>query len=163
MRPEWTHGMAWKNFRIWRGRLPHWRADEVTYYATFRHSRPLDASERFLVFNELLRHHAREFQILVLCVLAERTEMVFTVEVGPSGGPYELADVIEKSKAKAGRKIVKRTRERFPPFYHESFDRIVRDDVELEARFAEIIESPVQAELCEDPEDYECLWVQGHS
>ena len=32
----------WANFNVWRGRLPHWRADDVTYYATFRHRRDLD-------------------------------------------------------------------------------------------------------------------------
>ena len=34
-----VHMGSWKGFHIWKGRLPHWRADDVTYYVTFRHKR----------------------------------------------------------------------------------------------------------------------------
>jgi hypothetical protein len=75
--------------------------------------------------------------------------------------PFEFAELIEKAKHRAGKAIVKKSGERFPPFYAESYDRIVRDDVELEERWQAILESPVQAELSEEPEEYCALWVSN--
>ncbi len=150
--------MAWKNFSIWRGRLPHWRADDVTYYATFRHRRELDETECDDLFKSLVRLQGRKFQFVILSVLPEKSEMLFTVGEKRPGENYELSDLLEKAKAKAGKAIVTRTGERFPPFFNECFDRIVRDEAELEERFLEILQGPVSAGLGE-PEDYPTLWV----
>ena len=86
---------------------------------------------------------------------------MFTVNAGRDGRPYELSEVVEKAKLRAGRKILKATGERFPPFYSESFDRIVRDDSEFEEKWLAILESPVGASLVEDPDEYPGLWVAG--
>ena len=58
-----------------------------------------------------------------------------------------------------GRDIIKKSGERFPPFYGESYDRIIRDDAELEERWQAILDSPVQHELCEDSDNWASLWV----
>lgn len=149
----------WRNFQIWRGKLPHWRADDVTYYVTFRHSRALDEAERRVLMRYLLRPEGRKWDLLILCILPETTELLFRVREAPAGRPYELSDIVEKAKQKAGKLIVKNTGERYPPFYHESFDRIVRDDAELEEKWNGILGSPVDAELCEDPEEWDALYV----
>lgn len=152
----------WQNFQIWRGRLPHWRADDVTYYVTFRHKRPLTDDERNTLLRRLLNTDGRKLEFSILCVLPEQTEMLFTVADAPKGGKYELSDVVEKAKAKAGKDLIKKSGERWPPFYHESYDRIVRDDAEYEDTFLRILSSPTSAELAEDPADYPHLYVPGH-
>lgn len=151
--------MRWANFSIWRARLPHWRADGVTYYVTFRHRRPLDERERDFLLANLTKSHGRRWDHLVVCVLPEATEMIFTVREDPSGEPYEPSDILEKAKTRAGKDIIKRSGERFPPFYTESYDRILRDDAELEETFERILQSPVQSELAESPDEYSWLWV----
>lgn len=151
--------MAWKNFSIWRGRLPHWRADDVTYYVTFKHRRDLDESERRMLLRALMKPEGRKWNLLILCVLPGNTELLFTIHEAPTGEPYELSDIVEKAKTKVGRQIIKKSEERYPPFYNESYDRIIRDDSELEERWTAILESPVKYELVEDPEDYDSLWV----
>lgn len=152
--------MRFKNFQIWRGRLPHWRADDVTYYVTFRHRRALDSNELQTLLHALLQAEGRKLQLLILCCLPEQTEMMFRVSEGPDGRPFELSKVVETAKRKAGKKIVAKSGERFPPFWEESYDRIVRDEAELEERWLSILESPVQAEIVQDPEDYPGLWVR---
>ncbi|MFY9233577.1 MAG: hypothetical protein WAO58_03865 [Fimbriimonadaceae bacterium] len=151
--------MSFKNFSIWRGRLPHWRADDVQYYVTFRHRRELDEAERRALVSALLKPEGRQWNLLILCVLPTATELIFTVRDKPTGRPYELAGIVEKAKARSGKAITKKTGEKFPPFYHESFDRIIRDDAELEERWQTIFDSSVNAELVEDPEDWDGLWV----
>lgn len=151
--------MRFQNFQIWRGRLPHWRADDVTYYVTFRHRRILEEDERVILFRSLMKPEGRQWDLTVLCVLPETTELIFRVNDGPAGRPYELSEIVEKAKAKAGKGIIKKSGERYSPFYTESYDRIIRDDGELEETWQRIVESAVTAELVEDPEDYRTLWV----
>lgn len=140
--------MGWKNFHIWRGRLPHWRAEDVSYFVTFRHRRELDEKERLILFRQLMKPDGRKWDLVTLCVLPEETMLMFRVRDIPSKGiPYELADIVEPAKRKAGNQIIKKTGERFPPFYQESFDRIVRDDSEFEERWQAIVDAPVQMEL----------------
>ncbi len=131
----------------------------MVYYATFRHRRPLTEPERSLLLNTLLRSDGKYLDVLIACVLPEATEIVFTARVAPSGETYELSDILEKAKTKAGRKIIKSTSERFPPFYNESYDRIIRDEIELEERWSAIFDSPIAHELVEDVEEYSYLWV----
>ncbi|MBS1724687.1 MAG: hypothetical protein JSS66_17230 [Armatimonadetes bacterium] len=148
----------WSNFSIWRGRLPHWRADGVHYYVTFRHRRELDEAERGLLFAALLKQQGRKWDIELLCVLPDKTELLATVQGAPTGDAYELSDLVERAKKRAGKEIIKKSGERFPPFYLESYDRIVRDADEM-ASFSEgIVQGPVSAGLCEESNDYPCLW-----
>lgn len=149
----------WDNFSIWRGRLPHWRADNVNYYVTFRHKRTLNEFEMSLVLKRLLNVEGRKLEFSVLCVLPESTEMVFTVCDGLSGEKYELSDVIEKAKVKAGKEIIKKSGEKWPPFYHESYDRIIRDDAEFEETFLKIVESPSRSGHCEPDAEWDHLFV----
>lgn len=144
---------------MWRGRLPHWRADDVRYYVTFRHRRELDSYEVQLLTRALLRPEGRQWDLMVLCVLPGQTELIFTIREKPTGVPYELSEVVEKAKVKAGKQITKKTGEVFPPFYGESYDRIIRDEVELEERWQSLVDSPVSHELVEDAEDWPGLWV----
>ncbi|MCX7800740.1 MAG: hypothetical protein N2109_10405 [Fimbriimonadales bacterium] len=131
----------WKNFSIWRGRLPHWRADDVLYYATFRHRRPLEAWERQTLLRALLRPEGDRWTMTALRVGTEETELMFWMRPSASGKVPELADVLEKAKMRAGKHIVRKTGERSVPFYSESFDRIVRDEEEREERLAAMIEA----------------------
>ena len=93
--------------------------------------------------------------LLILCVLPENTEMIFTVKEAPTGQPYELSEIVEKAKQKAGKAIIKKSGERFPPFYAESYDRIIRDESELEERWEAVFNSAPD----EGAEEYLCLWV----
>lgn len=146
------------NFKIWRGRLPHWRADDVRYYVTFRHRRELDDAERQLLFQTLIRSDGSRFDLLALLVLADRSEMLFTTKKTASGEPYELSKTIELAKSKAGKAICKVTGERFPPFYSESYDHIVRDEEELGEFAQKILDGPSESGWTESPDGFPTLW-----
>lgn len=137
--------MPFRNFHIWRGRLPHWRADGVTYYVTFRHRRDLSEDERRLLLKALLRPDGAKWDLRMAAVLPSETHLIFAVRESAAGAPYELADIIEPAKAKTARQIMKKSGERYPPFWHESYDRIVRDEDELRERWVEIVDAAANA------------------
>jgi hypothetical protein len=145
----------WNSFRIWRGRLPHWRAEGVNYYLTFRHRRDLEASERQILLRNLIRAHGKKLDIAIACVLPEKSELIFQVPQHTT----ELSDIVEKAKGKAGKEINKLTGEKYPPFYTESYDHIIRDESSYQEFFDNILSSPVDASLCEEPEEYEAMYV----
>lgn len=136
-----------RNFRIWRGRLPHWRADGETYFATFRHRRPLEPAERGLLMKRLLASNTKRWEIQAAAVADSSTQLIFRMLLGSAGAELELSDVLEKAKRRAGNDIIKKSGERFSPFYTESFDRIIRDENEYEERLAELLD------LTEDDDD----------
>ena len=150
---------GWPNFHIWRGKLPHWRADSVTYYVTFKHRRDLLPDECQKLFRNLLKPDGKKWEIQILCVMPNQTELLFKMEDGKEGRPFELSEVVESAKKRAGKEILKKTEEKYSPFYQESYDRIIRDDAELESFFETILSSPVDAELADEPEEYPYLWV----
>lgn len=152
-----------KNFSIWRGRLPHWRADGELYYVTFRHRRELDDHERSALLAALLREQGRSLEHRIVCVLPATTELIFTVRSSPDGSAIELSGPIERAKRRAGAKIIKRSGERLPPFFSESFDRIIRDESELHERVACIVEAPSALSLAASFEAYEHIWIDGGS
>lgn len=147
-----------KNFKIWRGRLPHWRADDVRYFVTFRHRRELDEGERRVLFLSLLKPDGSRFDLIALLVLSDRTEMLFTVRKTASGEAYELSKTIEQAKSKAGKAICKSSGERFPPFYTESYDHIVRDEDELDEFAQKILDGPFELGWTEDLTNFPTLW-----
>jgi hypothetical protein len=150
----------WENFTIWRGRLPHWRAENVTYYATFKHRRALSGPEAETLLSELRKPDDKKLEIDIICVLPEQTELIFRVKFGPNDEPYELSDVLEKAKNRANKQITKRSGEERPVFYRESYDRILRDEAEYEEFWTNILESPIKSELCEEPDEYSGLYVR---
>lgn len=150
--------MRFQNFHIWRGRLPHWRADDVSYYVTFRHRRELNENEIRLLTTGLIRPEGRKWSLQILCVQPDVTEMVLEMIEGPKGVP-ELSDIVEKTKAKVSRKILKASGERFDVFYRESFDRIIRDSTEFEETFARILEAAASHTPDDDPESWAGLYV----
>lgn len=143
----------WKGFEVWQGRWPHWRAEGVTYHVAFKHKRELTAPECHELFVALLRAERKGADYLCLCVLPDRTDALLRIV-----GDHELSDVVEKAKVKAGRAIIKRSGERYPPFGGESYDRIMRDDEELEATFIAVVSAPEELGLSDD-EEWPSLFV----
>ncbi len=127
---------------------------------TFRSRRELDERDRADLFRHILKLDGRKWTILALTVLPDRTEMLVSVEDDANGTPYELSDLVEKAKTGASKAILKRTEERFPPFYGESYDHIVRDEEERETFYDALIDGGVHAGLAEIPEDYATLYVR---
>ena len=127
----------WRNFSIWRGKLPHWRADGVRYFVTFRHRRPLTEEEQQKLFRAFLKLDGKRLEVLVACVREESTHLIVQVVEKADGSFEELSKVIEAVKTKLGKDVCKKTGERWPPLWSESYDHIVRDDQDLETLLLE--------------------------
>ncbi|MBV6459644.1 MAG: hypothetical protein HONBIEJF_02795 [Fimbriimonadaceae bacterium] len=95
----------------------------------------------------LLASNTKRWEIQAAAVADSSTQLIFRMLLGSAGAELELSDVLEKAKRRAGNDIIKKSGERFSPFYTESFDRIIRDENEYEERLAELLD------LTEDDDD----------
>jgi len=131
----------------------------VVYYVTFRHRRELQDDERQILMRMLLKPEGRKWDLQALTVGTEDSEIIFRVRTSPSGKPNEIADIVEPAKRKAGRRILAKTGEPYPPFYVESYDRIIRDNAELHERLENMIRKACENEGRDDPRDCLFLWL----
>jgi len=116
-----------------------------------------------MLLKSILNSESRALLFQIACVLPERTEMIFRLNDSSHDRQSEFAKTIEGAKRKAGKQIIKATGERYPPFWEESYDRIIRDEAEYEERMMTILESPISSELSETAEDYPQLFIKSHS
>lgn len=116
----------WKDFHVFHQKWPHWRAEDVLYWVWFRHTRTLKDSERAILFKNMISRVGKSCEIFALCVAPGETHLLLC-----QNGTKDFAQLIVTAKRKAGKAITDATSERFPPYYEESFDRIVRDVDEL--------------------------------
>jgi hypothetical protein len=146
--------MSFKRLKIWRGRLPHWRAEGVRYYVTFRHRRPLTPHDRRILFAQLKRL-SKEWQINLLYVGENSSSMILEPPPNsPAEANQEFSDRLETLKLKAGRQIIKTTKEMWTPFYGESYDHIIRDEEDLLSILEDIEESAFGGHPEEDESEF---------
>lgn len=152
--------MPFRNFRMWRGRLPHWRADDVTYLVNFRHRRPLSEDECQVVLASILRGEGTRISLICACSLPAETNVILAC-LATKPGTKDFGDFIEKAKVKAGKRIILRTGERFSPLGTESYDRIIRDASEFEEHWLTILSAPVEAGLVEESDEWSGFWANA--
>lgn len=131
----------------------------MNYFVTFRHRRTLEQSECQLLMRALMNAHGRKWSIKLICILADRSDLIVHMIEDEDLKSKELSEVLEKAKSKAGKQIIKKSQERFPPFYSESYDRIIRDDAEFEDFFQQIIQSTQDSDWMDETGDYPFIWA----
>lgn len=144
----------WQNFSIWRTKWPHWRADGVTYYATLRSKRELTHVERNVLFREFLKREGKHWTLFILFVGPEETQMIFQVTSITKGRPTEFTKLMEKIKSQFGKTLNDEREKRYGVFFNEIYDRIVRDDNEMEELWEAIFNHATEEGFEED-----FLWV----
>lgn len=117
----------WKEFHVFHEKWPHWRAEDVLYWVWFRHTRKLKDDERTTMFRQLISRLGKTCEVFALSVGQEETHLLLCQK-----GRNDFSKALVAAKRKAGKEIVDATGERFPPFFEESLDRIVRDEGELD-------------------------------
>ena len=76
--------------------------------------------------------------------------------------PFSLAEIMKGIKGPSAYHINRLLGRRGQLWQDESFDRIMRSQ-EFESKFDYICANPVDAGLCDRPEDYEWLWTYAQA
>ncbi|HSP96241.1 MAG TPA: transposase [Candidatus Dormibacteraeota bacterium] len=142
-------------FRQYRRRLPHWRSEGAIYFVTWRVERgiaDLDGAERGQVLRSLLHFNGVRYNLYAAVVMNDHVHAL----VEPTER-VDLEEIIRAWKSFSARQFSHRVGRVWQPEY---YDRIIRDERELEGATQYIASNPFRR--WPDIESYPWLWIAGN-
>jgi valyl-tRNA synthetase len=142
-------------FETHRRHLPHWELGGSTYFVTFRLAHgELTEAERQVTLDACQHWHGERADIHLAVVMPDHVHLLLTPRRDVEGAWYRLVDLMQSIKSFSAHAINKIRGREGKVWQQESFDRIIRDEPELEDKWNYIRKNPVTAGLVERPEDY---------
>lgn len=142
--------------RVSHRRLPHWRLKGSTYFVTFRLAEGrLNAEEIALVRDHIISGDGQYYKLVAFVVMPNHVHLMFA----PSAG-FSLSRILKGIKGVTARQINGKRGVRGRLWQDESFDRIVRDQTELQEKLEYMLENPVKAGLTVDSWQYPGWYVK---
>ncbi len=142
------------NFDVYRRQLPHWRADTVIYFVTWRLHKgnvPLSPEERTVVARTIEHFHASRYWLLAFVVMDDHVHVLVRL-----GGDETLQKTVHTWKSYSANQLQRNFGRVGAVWQDESLDRIVRDADELDVKRQYIAHNPVKR--WPDLQEYE--WVR---
>lgn len=139
-----------EDLHVTRRHLPHWTLKGATYFITFRTKRgTLSLEEQKLALDHFIEGHGKYYSLIAAIVMPDHVHLLLRPE-----DQFNLSRVMKGIKGVSARKINALRHRRQHIWQIESYDRIVRDQVELLRFFNYILYNPVKKGLADDPWHY---------
>jgi thiamine-phosphate pyrophosphorylase len=142
--------LALPQLKTYSRRLPHWRLDGATYFVTFRirtgEFRPM---ERSVILDHVRAGDPKYYTLIAAVVMPDHVHLILR-----PGEGVELSRIMQGTKGVLAKKINDLRDVRGHVWQDESWDRIVRDQGELDEKVQYCLENSVKKGLAEDPWDY---------
>ena len=130
------------NFEIYRRHLPHWRADDVIYFVTWRlhlTNAPLEPEERSLVAQAIEHFHSSRYWLIASVVMDDHVHVLVRLASG-----IQLQSTVHSWKSYTANKLQRSLVRESVVWQDEYYDRIVRDPAELANYMEYIAANPVK-------------------
>jgi REP element-mobilizing transposase RayT len=138
-----------------RRNLPHLEVPGATYFVTFRSILTLLPVARDLIVEEIRGCDGKNIELDAAVAMPDHVHLLFRLFEREN-----LSRVLKLIKGRSGRRINQVLKRRGKLWIEESFDRIVRNEAELEEKIEYIRCNPVKRGLVYHPEDYGWLVVK---
>lgn len=144
---------------ITRRRLPHWRLQGATYFVTFRLlSGELTADEISEVGAHIFSGDPDHYDLVAVVVMPDHVHLLLRPRAG-----LALSRIMKGVKGVSARALNQRRGTKGSIWQDESFDRIVRDQAELDEKLNCMFMNPVKAGLTQEPESYIGWYFKGQT
>jgi REP element-mobilizing transposase RayT len=148
-----------EKLHIARRHLPHWSLVGATYFVTMRlRVRPLVESEIRLLLEHIIAGHHRYYDLVAAVILPDHTHLLMSPRDG-----YSLSRIMKGLKGATARRLNQARGTKGTVWQAESFDRIVRDQQELDEKLNYMFMNPVKAGLTDDPNRYPGWYFRGQT
>jgi putative transposase len=149
-----------QDFHCTRRNLPHWQLPGSVYFITWRclTGKVLNPEERTFTLKAIRHWHGTKWQLYSAVVMPDHVHALAQPLSQPSGGTFNLAEIIHSIKRFSALKINRGRGVQGSLWQDERFDRIVRDEAEFLEKWQYIRNNPVKAALAAEPEDYPWLY-----
>jgi REP element-mobilizing transposase RayT len=126
--------------QLYRRKLPHWRTEGATYFVTWRlasEQSRLAPPERDLVAAAMRAFDGQRYRLAAWVVMDDHVHVLLTPL-----GPWRLKSILHSWKSFTANQMQRAHSRAGRVWQDESFDRIVRNDGELEQKFNYILDNP---------------------
>ena len=149
-----------QNFHCTKRNLPHWQLPGSVYFITWRclPGITLSAAERHITLAALRHWQGIKWQLYSAVVMPDHVHALARPLTRPTGGAFNLAELIHSIKRFSARKINQERGVQGSLWQDERFDRIVRDEAEFLEKWQYTINNPVKAGLAIIIEGYPWLY-----
>lgn len=154
------YSMQEPSLKTFYRRLPHWELDGATYFITFNTWEKLELSPeaREIVFNSCLFFNNQRYKIFVFVVMTDHVHLLMQPLIKSENEYWSLSTIMNSIKGFSAKQIPKVMQHIGVVWQDERYDRIVRNEEELQAFWQYIRQNPVEAGLSLTPEDYPFFW-----
>jgi thiamine-phosphate diphosphorylase len=134
-----------------RRRLPHWRLDGSTYFVTFRVAQgELPPPERKIVLDHVKSGASCYYTLVAATIMPDHVHVLLTPRSGT-----DLSRILKGVKGVSARLLNQSRGTHGRVWQDESWDRIMRDQNELDEKLEYMLLNPVKKGLVEDPWEYD--------
>lgn len=139
--------------------LPHLQAPEATYFVTVRCGRPLTLppQARELALNAIQHWDGTRINLDAAVIMPDHAHAIFRIIDGSS-----LSTIRHSIKSFSSKQINRLSRRTGRVWLDESFDHIIRHEIEWREKLEYIRQNPVKTKLAARPEDYHWLYMKHH-
>lgn len=140
-----------------RRKLPHWQLDGSTYFVTFRlRSGIMDVAERAIVLNHVRSGDEKYYKLIAATIMPDHVHAMIVPKEG-----WDLSRVMKGMKGVAARLLNQHRDSRGILWQEESWDRIMRDQAEVDQKLKYMLENSVKRGLVADPWEYDGWYYGG--
>jgi REP element-mobilizing transposase RayT len=148
--------MTDSKFHEYRRRLPHWRLDGSVYFVTFRLCVGTLSNDEIIFIRDRIREgHGQWYKLLAVQVMPDHVHVILSPMPA-----VDLSRVMKGIKGSIARSINEQRGTTGTLWQDEYWDRVIRDEFELEEKLEYMLFNPVKAELTADPESWPGWYVQ---
>ena len=134
--------------------LPHYESEGAVYFVTFKlKAGHLTKSEIAILLEHIKEGDPKYYRLIAAQVMSNHVHLLLT----PNDN-LTLSKAMKQIKGASARNINLSRGSTGALWFEESFDRIVRDQNELDEKLNYMYENPLKAGIVEDPEEYWGWW-----
>jgi REP element-mobilizing transposase RayT len=139
--------------------LPHLQASEATYFVTFRCGRSIILPEaaRDLTLSAIRYWDGKRIDLDSAVVMPDHAHLMFRILDASS-----ISDILHSIKSFSSNQINRLLGRRQQLWLDESFDHIIRHQLEWDEKLEYIRQNPIKNNLAATPEDYPWLYIKNH-
>lgn len=148
-----------EKLRITRRHLPHWSLVGATYFITMRlRVQPLTEREIRILLDHVVSGGRQWYELVGAVILPDHVHLLLSPRAR-----YSLSRIMKGLKGATARRLNQLRKTKGTVWQEESFDRIVRDQQELDEKLNYMFMNPVEAGLTDDPDRYPGWYFRGQT
>jgi REP element-mobilizing transposase RayT len=139
--------------------LPHLEVPDATYFVSFSclHRLELPPSARDLIIAEIRSLDQDSIDLDAVVIMPDHAHAIFRLL-----GTLTLTQVLKRIKGRTAHQINEIMEKQGHVWTQESFDHIVRDEVEWLEKIEYIRQNPLKKGLVSSPDQYEWLYIRSY-